>query len=127
MSPYVRPVSNTWWLQRRPYTLFIVREITSVFVAGYCAFLLYLLYRLGQGAEGYAVALEVMRSPLSVALHVMALLFVLYHTVTWFNLTPKVMVVRVGEERLSPFLIAAGVYASWIVLSVFIAWLIFAG
>ncbi len=125
MSPYVRPVSNTWWLQRRPYTLFIVREITSVFVAGYCAFLLYLLYRLGQGAEGYAAALEVIRSPLSVALHVMALLFVLYHTVTWFNLTPKVMVMRVGEEQISPLLIAGGVYAGWIVVSVLIAWIIF--
>lgn len=125
MSPYVRPVSNWWWLERRPYTLFILREITSVFVAGYCVFLVYLLYQLGQGPQGYAAVLEALRSPLSIALHVVALLFVLYHTVTWFNLTPKVMVVRIGEERLSPVLIAGAVYAGWIVVSLAIAWLIF--
>ncbi len=125
MSPYRRPVPTTWWLQRRSYTLFILREITSVFVAGYCILLLYLLHRLGRGPEGYEAALTAIGSPVSVALHVMALLFVLYHTVTWFNLTPKVMVVRVGEEQVSPLLIAGGVYAGWIVVSVLIAWIIF--
>ena len=45
----------------------------------------------------------------------------LYHSVTWFNLTPKAMVFWRGEERVSPTLIAASNYAAWIVVSILVA------
>jgi fumarate reductase subunit C len=31
---YVRPVGANWWLRKRSYTLFMLRELTAVFVAG---------------------------------------------------------------------------------------------
>ena len=124
MSTYNRPVSNTWWLKRRPYILFMIRELTSVFVAGYCIFLLVLIYKLTQGTNAYGNFLTALQSPISVALHLITLVFVLYHTITWFNLTPKILVLYRGEERISQGLVAGTFYAGWVVVSTIVAWLV---
>ena len=113
---YVRPMPVTWWLKRKTYFLFMVRELTCLFVGGYALFLLVLLAQ-ANDADAFAAMLN---SPLSVVLHLFALLMVLYHSVTWINLTPKVMVVWRGEDRVSPTLIAAANYAAWVVLSLLI-------
>ena len=60
---------------------------------------------------------------MSVVVHVITLAVVLFHTVTWINLTPKVLVVFRGDEQISPTLIAALNYIAWLVLSGLIAWL----
>ena len=121
MSTYHRPVPNTWWLKRKPYVLFMIRELTSIFVAGYCIFLLVFVYKLTQGADIYGNFIDVLKSPSSVALHLITLVFVLYHTITWFNLTPKILVLYKGEERISQGLVAGTFYAGWIVVSVIVA------
>ena len=124
MSTYHRPVSNTWWLKRKPYILFMIRELTSVFVAGYCIFLLVLVYKLTQGADAYGSFMAALNSPSSVALHLITLAFVLYHTITWFNLTPKILVLYRGEERIPQGLVAGVFYAGWVVVSVIIVCLV---
>ena len=124
MSTYHRIVPNTWWLQRRPYILFMIRELTSVFVAGYCIFLLVLVYKLTQGADVYGNFMSAMKSPISVVLHLITLVFVLYHTITWFNLTPKILVVYRGEERIPQGLVAGTFYVGWLVISAIVAWLV---
>ena len=124
MSTYHRPVSNTWWLKRKPYILFMIRELTSVFVAGYCIFLLVLVYKLTQGANAYGNFMAALKSPSSVALHLVTLSFVLYHTITWFNLTPKILVLYRGEERIPQGLVAGMFYAGWVAVSVIIVCLV---
>ena len=124
MSPYHRPVPNTWWLKRKPYFLFMIREMTSVFVAGYCIFLLVLIYKLGQGPEAYGNLIAALKSPSSIALHLISLAFVLYHTITWFNLTPKILVLYRGEERIPQGLVAGTFYIGCVVVSVIVAWLV---
>ena len=124
MSTYHRPVSNTWWLKRKTYILFMIRELTSVFVAGYCIFLLVLVYKLTQGADAYGDFMAALKSPISVALHLITLIFVLYHTITWFNLTPKILVLYRGEERIPEGLVAGMFYIGWVVVSVIVAWLV---
>jgi fumarate reductase subunit C len=68
-----------------------------------------------------------MKSPLVIVCSLIALLFVLYHAITWFNLAPKAMAVRVGGKRLPDWMIAAPNYVAWIVISVIIAWFIVGG
>lgn len=121
VRPYHRKFPNTWWLKRRPYFLFMLREATAIFVAGYSVFLLVLLRRLGEGEEAFAAFLETLRSPLSLALHWVALAFALYHTVTWFNLTPKILVLRIGERKVPGALIAGANYVAWLALSAAVA------
>ena len=124
MSTYQRPVSNTWWLKRKSYILFMIRELTSVFVAGYCIFLLVLVYKLTQGSGVYGNFMAALKSPISVVLHLITLVFVLYHTITWFNLTPKILVLYKGEDRIPQVLIAGMFYAGWVVVSIIVAWLV---
>ena len=124
MSTYHRHVPNTWWLQRRPYILFMIRELTSVFVAGYCIFLLVFVFKLTEGADAYANFMAALKYPSSVALHLITLVFVLYHTITWFNLTPKILVLYKGEDRIPQGLVAATFYAGWVVISIIVILLV---
>ena len=124
MSSYHRPIPKIWWLKRKPYILFMIREITSVFVAGYCLFLMVLIFKLGQGPVAYENLMASLKLPTSMVLHLISLAFVLYHTITWFNLTPKILVLYRGEERISKELVAGMFYVVWVVVSIIVTWLI---
>ena len=124
MKLYHRPVQNAWWLKRQPYVLFIVRELTSLFVGIYCLLLLVLLYKLGQGQKAYEGMIAFLESGPVVALHIVVLVFAIYHSITWFNLTPKAIVIPIGEGRVPDVLIAGANYVAWVVLSGMMYWLI---
>ncbi|PQM45592.1 Fumarate reductase subunit C [Mycobacterium talmoniae] len=49
--PYRQPVPRFWWAGRRSYLLFMLREISSVFVAWFVVFLLALVHAIGAGPE----------------------------------------------------------------------------
>ena len=59
-----------------------------------------------------------------IALNVVALVFVLLHTVTWFSLTPQAMAVRVMGQKVPAFHIIAGQYTGLVVVSGFVLWLV---
>ncbi|MFQ5656578.1 MAG: fumarate reductase subunit C [Candidatus Methylomirabilales bacterium] len=124
MKPYRRPISRTWWLEKRSYLLFMLREMTSIFIAAFLVVTLVQLSQLARGPGAYAAFLERMTSPGWVLFHLLALVAALYHTITWFNLTPKILVVRMGEERLTPIYVAAPNYVVWVVISAVIAWIL---
>src|SRR5437870_2335826 len=110
----------TWWLHNRHLTLFMIRELSSVFVAAYAVFLLVMLYRFGRGREAFHAFFEALQSPASVLAQLIALAFVVYHSITSFNAAPVLMVVWRGEEKVDPNLIVAANYALWLVLSVLV-------
>jgi len=122
--PYQRAMSSTWWLHKRNYRLFMLRELTSVFIAIYLVLFLVQLVRLSQGAEAYAAFLQQLTSPGWILFHLLAFAAALYHSITWFNLLPQVMVVRRGEERVPPALIAGSNYLAWLAISVVIVWIV---
>jgi fumarate reductase subunit C len=119
---YVRPMPATWWLHNYHLVLFMIREMTSMFIAGYAVFLLVLLYL--RFAEKEQVFNEILKSPVSIVLQVIALIFAVYHSVTWFNLTPKAVILWRGEEKVSPALIVGAHYALWAVVSVIVLLLV---
>ena len=121
---YIRPVSSTWWLEKKQYILFVIRELTSIFVAVYCLFLLFFILKIGNENETYNLLIIFLKSPLILVLHLISFPFILYHTITWFNLTPKIMVLQIGEEKVPKELIAGLVYISWGLLSLILIWLI---
>lgn len=127
MSAYRRAMPSTWWLRNRAYFLFMVRELTSVPIAAYLIVLLVMLNRLAAGREAYEAYLRFLATPGMVAFHLLALAAVLFHAVTWINITPKVLVVRVGENRVPPALVAGVNYAAWVVASILIAWILVRG
>ena len=124
MKTLDRPMPATWWLERKPYFIYMVREATSIFVAAYVVVLLVMLHRFSQGPEAYAAFLEGLKSPGAIVFHVVALAFALFHTITWFQATPKAVAVWKGEQRLpAPMLIIPN-YVVWIIVSAILAWLI---
>lgn len=126
--PYTRlykpKVRLLWWLSRRSYTLFVLRELSSVFVAWCVVYLLLLVRAVGGGPAEYQRFLDWSTSPWLVALNVVSLAFVLYHAVTFVNLTPKAMVVRLRGRRVPPRLLAGSMYLTWLLVSVFLVWLV---
>lgn len=119
---YRKRVSTWWWLARWSYLKFILREISSVFVAWFVVVLLLMIDALSKGAHAYADFQAWLRNPVIVLLNVVSLFFVLFHAVTWFNLAPAAMVVRVGGKKVPGALIAGSNYAAWVVVTAVIAW-----
>lgn len=126
--PYTRlykpKVRLLWWLSRRSYTLFVLRELSSVFVAWSVVYLLLLVRAVGRGPAEYQRFLDWSASPWLVGLNVVSLAFVLYHAVTFVNLTPQAIVVRLRGRRVPPRLLAGSLYLTWLLVSVFLAWLV---
>ena len=96
---YRRPVSTWWWIGKRTYFVFVMRELSSIFIAWFVVFLLLLVAAVGRGGTAYQGFLDFAASPLIVAVNVVTFLFVVLHTVTWFSLTPKAMDVRSGGRH----------------------------
>ncbi|HEY3123032.1 MAG TPA: fumarate reductase subunit C, partial [Thermoanaerobaculia bacterium] len=65
-----------------------------------------------------------LKSPLLIALNGVSFLFLLFHTVTWFNLAPKAMAVRVRGKRVPDVLVAGPNYVAWLAISAVVAWLL---
>ena len=124
---YRRRVSVWWWLESRSYAGFVVRELTSVFVAFFALVLLWQVRALGQGPDAYSRFLARLQTPLFLALNGVALLFVLFHSVTWFNLAPTAMVVRLRGKRVPDLVIAGANYLAWLVLSAAVAAILLRG
>lgn len=124
---YRRRVSVWWWLQNRSYSGFVLRELTSVFVAVFAAVLLWQLRALVQGPEAYARFLARLGTPLFLALHGVAFVFVLFHTITWMNLAPKAVVVRLSGKRVPDWVIVGLNYAAWLFLSGAVALILLRG
>lgn len=120
---YQTPMPSTWFLQRAGYRRFMAREGTAFAIALYLVFLLVLLHRLGQGPEAYADLIRLTRRPIGVILQSLLFGAVLYHSFTWFNLTPKIMPMYVAEERVPDFWAAIFMgYIPWFAVSVFMIW-----
>ena len=114
---YRRRVSVWWWLRKWSYAGFVLRELTSVFVAFFAVVYLWQLRAVAHGPEAYGQFLARLKTPLFFVLDTVAFLFVLFHAVTWFNLTPKAMVVRLRGTRVPDAVIIGLNYAAWLVLS----------
>ena len=121
---WTRPISTWWWLRKRTYFVFVMRELSSLFVAWYVLFLLLLVRAVDRGDAAYADFLDWAGSPLIVVINVVAFAFIVLHTVTWFSLTPQAMDLRVGGRPVPGWQIIAGQYAGLAVVSAFVWWLV---
>ena len=99
--PYIRPIEPLWWA-RPPYLAYTLREATGVAVAGYAVVLLAGVISLASGEGAYQAWLDFLRSPWSLALHLLFLIGILAHVWTWFAIMPKTMPRLVIGSRILP-------------------------
>lgn len=117
VSPYPRQHSNTWFLKRWPYRIFMLRELSSVFLAAYVVVLLVLVSNVHDGHTAFTGMQQTLKSPGLLAFNSVALLFALLHSVTWFQAVPKALPLRRGEKQVSPVLLVGLHYGLMLVLS----------
>ena len=124
---YHARVSTYWWLSRWAYLKFILREGSSIFVAWAVIVTLFDIRALTRGPADWAEFQNWLRSPLVLAMNTVSLFFIVFHAVTWFNLAPKAMVVRVRGKRLPSVAIAAPNYVAWVAISAAVFWILLRG
>ena len=120
-------MSTYWWLGRWPYLKFILRELSSVFVAWFVIFTLLQIRALKRGPTEYLVFQAWLRSPILMTLNLLSFFFVTFHAVTWFKLAPKALAIRAGGKRVPDLLVSTPNYVAWLAVSAAVAWLVLRG
>jgi fumarate reductase subunit C len=119
-NPYPRQHSNTWFMQRPPYTVFMLRELSAVFLAIYLVVLLMLVNSVHDSESAFEDFRDILASPLMIVLHTVILLFAILHSVTWFQAVPKAIRLRRGEEFMPPMMLIGAHVLAWLGISVVI-------
>ena len=116
--PYIRPVDRaTWWLRQPRYIRYMMREVSAVLIGAYVLLLIVGLLRLSQGEAEYERFLDGAWGNLGVAFSIVAMLFALYHTYSWFQVTPKAMPLSLAGKRVSGLAIVAAHWVGFAVVS----------
>lgn len=121
---YRKKLPIFWWIQKWSYLVFIARELTSLAVAYFVIVILFLMRAISKGEEAYYGYIELLKSPGMVFFSVFVLSGLLFHSITWFNLAPKAMVIKIGKNRVPGIVIALSNYIGWVAISFAIVWIL---
>lgn len=121
---YFKRMPIFWWTKKWSHVRFILRELTSFGVSFYAIIIILHVRAINQGTEAYTEFQLWLSSPPAIILHSIAFVLVIYHSITWFNLAPKAMVIKLGKHRVPDYIISGMNYAAWLILSAAIAYLI---
>ncbi|WP_431912037.1 hypothetical protein [Nonomuraea jabiensis] len=121
-TTYRPPRDNLWFVRTRHLTVFVLRELTSVFVAWSIVFLLMFADAVrGGGLQEFAALAA---RPWMIAINVLALAATVFHTITFLNLAPKATVVRLDGWRVPAWMIQGGNHSAWVAISLLIAYFV---
>lgn len=118
-KPYTRKLPIDWWMKQAFYTKYMIREGTSLLITLYSLILVWGLLRLSQGEVAFNGWLDALQNPFAIILHVIMLIFALYHTITWFSLAPKAADLWMKGKKIEDKVIVAAHYGAFAVLTVF--------
>ena len=120
-KPYVRPLSKTSWFLTQPrYKRYMAREVTCLFIFAYTFLLIIALKRLAEGPDAFNAFVQTLGSPLGVLFNLAVLIAAVYHSTSWFNVTPQAMPIQRGEEFVPGKIIVGAHYALWAVVSLIV-------
>lgn len=98
---YRRPMTG-WWLKTPAFRHYMLREVTSFFVAAYSLALLGGTIALARGEAAWTAWIAAMKAPTAIVFHVVVLVFMIIHAWSWFGVMPKTMPpIRLCRRRLS--------------------------
>lgn len=114
---YYPQMPTAWWFKKWSYFLFLLREMTSVFIAVFLVVYLFQIYHITQGADAYGDFAGQFRSGGWIAFHVVALIFAVFHSLTWFKTAAVILSPRVGGWVMPPWMVVALHIAAWLAVS----------
>jgi succinate dehydrogenase subunit C len=116
--PYKPEVSKSgWWLKQPRYIRYMMREMSAAFIGAYVLLSITALYRLSQGGAAYETFLATAEGPVGLTFAVAAIFFAIYHTYTWFQVTPRAMPLMIGDKRVPGALIVAAHWLGFVIVS----------
>lgn len=119
--PYIRHVpKNSWYLSHIRYQRYIAREITCLFIGAYSVIFTVGLWRLSESREAFNLFMHTLQNPTAIVFHCLAFVFSLYHSATWFNVTPQAMPIMRGDDFISGSIIVRIHYIAWAIISLVI-------
>jgi fumarate reductase subunit C len=101
-------LGSTWWLRKRTYFLYMVRDLSPVFVCVWLLWLLWEISRLKTGAFKYQSS-----SAGFVVFSAICFFFASWHSITFLNLSGLILRIPIGD-RYAP--------ASWVKMIAFAGW-----
>jgi succinate dehydrogenase subunit C len=127
-NPVSEPgLPTAWWRVNKRYSLYMLRELSSVFVALWSVRLLTQLNQLRRGQVAYEAAVAAQRRPPALAFNLIALLFALIHSATFLIAAGKGPTVRMGGHRVPERAITGGAFAGWAAASLTVLLVLLAG
>src|SRR5216684_1695114 len=114
---YKPELPRGWWLRRRHYFLYIVREFTSVPLALWLLWLLVEIQRASNGPKGYFPHSSAGFIVFSVA----CLPFALYHSYTFLSLAGVIINLKLMGRPVPSRVIVAAMFGLWLVASIVVA------
>ena len=114
---YKPELPRGWWLRRRHYFLYIVREFTSLPLALWLLWLLVEIQRASNGPTGYFPH----SSAGFIAFSVVCLPFALYHSYTFLSLAGVIINLKLMARPVPSRVIVAAMFGLWLVASILVA------
>ena len=112
-----------WWLKQPRYVRYMMREISALFIGIYVLVLIVGLFQLSEGEAAYEAFLATAEGPVGSTFAVFALAFAIYHSYTWFQVTPKAMPLTLGGKRVPGAIIIAAHWFGLVLVSA-VLWLL---
>jgi fumarate reductase subunit C len=119
--PFRQPFD--WWLRRRGYVLYMVRELTAVPIAAWWVLFLVELARMRQGAAGY----QPFEGPVFAVVSLLCLAAALWHSYTFLSFAGIIMRIPLGDRFVAPRTIAGAAFGGFAVLTAVVAALLIWG
>jgi fumarate reductase subunit C len=105
-----------WWLRKRHYFLYMVREFTAVPMALWLLWLLFDIKSAGAGSAGF----QPPRSTAFVVFSAVCLAFAMYHSYTFLKLAGVIIHVKAFDKPVPPRVIVFTMFGLWALASVVI-------
>lgn len=111
-----------WWTANRHYTIYMIREWTSLFIALYS---LLFIYGLSLWANGTKLDfLNFLKNPAVIGFSLVTLVFTMIHAVTWFYLLGAVAPVKIGRSHTKPWQALILNLVLLVIISYVVVWLL---
>jgi fumarate reductase subunit C len=105
-----------WWLRKRHYFLYVVREFTALPMALWLLWLLWDIKSAGSGASGF----QPPRGIGFVVLSAICLAFAMYHSYTFLKLAGVIIHLKVFDKPVPPGVIVFTMFGLWAMASIVI-------
>lgn len=114
---YVRSMPASWWQRLGFYRFYMLREMTAAPAVWFSIVLIYGVFALKHGAEGWAGFVGFLQNPLVLLINIIALVAAAIHTKSWFELAPKASIIIVKDEKMGPEPVIKGLWAVTVIVT----------